>query len=198
MRDKLLVILVASVLLAATGALAYTSGVPTGLTGAPGEDTCANCHDNLNTGPGGATITAPGTYSAGETIEVLVDVFHAGQEKWGLEITALDDSNQPVGQFVITDAVRTQLDVDGGTELAVVFGAGLEMFPPKSVYGFDVVEEHLADGWRWWYAIHNHTIQRNGERLVSKRLSRVSRRCFSTRSMRRIPVRPGSSRRAAG
>jgi hypothetical protein len=40
------------------------------------------------------------------------------------------------------------------------------MFPPKSVYGFDVVEEHLADGWRWWYAIHNHTIQRNGERLA--------------------------------
>ena len=57
-------------------------------------------------------------------------------------------------------------DVDGGTELAVVFGAGHEMFPPKSVYGFDVVEEHLADGWRWWYALHNHTIQRNGERLA--------------------------------
>ena len=114
MRDKLLVILVASVLLAATGALAYTSGVPTGLTGAPGEDTCANCHDNLNNGSGGVTISAPATYSAGETIEVFVQAFHGGQRKWGFEITALDDSNQPVGQFVITDAARTQLDVDGG------------------------------------------------------------------------------------
>ena len=39
--------------------------------------------------------------------------------------------------------------VDGRTELAVVFGAGREMYPPKSVYGFDVVERYRAGGWRW-------------------------------------------------
>jgi hypothetical protein len=56
--------------------------------------------------------------------------------------------------------------VDGSTELAIVFGAGDEMFPPKSVYGFDVVDAYRADGWRWAYALHNHTTQRKGERLA--------------------------------
>ena len=115
MRQKLFVILVASVLLAATGSYAYTPGVPTGLTGAPGEGTCANCHDNLNNGSGGVTITAQTEYQEGETIDVFVQVFHSGQRKWGFELTALDESDQPVGEFVIADAERTQLDEDGDT-----------------------------------------------------------------------------------
>lgn len=53
-----------------------------------------------------------------------------------------------------------------GTRLLVVFGAGQEMFVPRGFYGFDVVEERLAEGWTFWYAIHNHTTQRNGERLA--------------------------------
>ena len=53
-----------------------------------------------------------------------------------------------------------------GPELAVVFGAGAEMYPPKSVYGFDVVDAYRAVGWRWIYALHNHTTQRNGDRLA--------------------------------
>jgi len=114
-KGKLFFVAVALLFLVASTAQAYTPGVPTGLTGAPGEDTCANCHDNLNTGPGGATITAPTQYLAGETIDVLVDVFQDGQEKWGFELTALDELNEPVGQLVIVDAERTQLDVDGDT-----------------------------------------------------------------------------------
>ena len=115
MRKILFVAVSGLLFLAAIGAQGYTPGVPTGLTGAPGEDTCANCHDNLNTGPGGATITAPTQYQAGETIDVQVDVFHTGQEKWGFELTALDDLDQPVGTFVLVDPDRTQLDTDGGT-----------------------------------------------------------------------------------
>jgi hypothetical protein len=52
------------------------------------------------------------------------------------------------------------------TDLVVVFGAGTETFSPKSVYGFDVVDEYLGRGWSYWYALHNHTIQRNGPRLA--------------------------------
>lgn len=55
---------------------------------------------------------------------------------------------------------------NGESRLAIVFGAGEEMFPPKTVYGFDVVDEYRARGWRYRYALHNHTIQRNGERLA--------------------------------
>lgn len=57
-------------------------------------------------------------------------------------------------------------DVDGQPRLALVFGAGDELFPPKTVYGFDVVEEYLAEGWSYWYALHNHTTQPNGSLLA--------------------------------
>ena len=144
MRDKLLNALVASVLLAAAGAHAFTPGVPTGLTGAPGEDTCANCHDNLNTGSGGVTITAQTDYAAGETIDVLVEVFHPGQEKWGFELTALDDSDQPAGQFVLVDADRTQLDTDGDTGRQYVM---------HTAAGCDQGMPHMSLGWLFqWVA----------------------------------------------
>ncbi len=57
-------------------------------------------------------------------------------------------------------------ETEGGFDLFIVFGAGLEMFPPKEVYGFDVVDRYLADGWSYWYALHNHTIQKNGTLLA--------------------------------
>jgi hypothetical protein len=53
-----------------------------------------------------------------------------------------------------------------GPDVVIVFGAGSEMFPPREVYGFEVVERFLADGWSYWYAIHNHTVQKNGDLLA--------------------------------
>jgi hypothetical protein len=53
-----------------------------------------------------------------------------------------------------------------GPDLVVVFGAGSQMFPPKDVYGFEVVARFLAEGWSYWYAIHNHTVQKNGDLLA--------------------------------
>jgi len=53
-------------------------------------------------------------------------------------------------------------DTAEGEEVAVVFGAGSEMFPPRSVHGFEIVDEHVADGWRFWYMLHNHTRQSSG------------------------------------
>lgn len=53
-----------------------------------------------------------------------------------------------------------------GSPLMVVFGAGSETFPPRKVYGFEVVEGLVADGWSYWYAIHNHTIQQHGDRIA--------------------------------
>jgi len=53
-----------------------------------------------------------------------------------------------------------------GPDLLVVFGAGSEMYPPKDVYGFEVIRHFRAEGWSYWYAIHNHTIQKNGVLLA--------------------------------
>ena len=51
---------------------------------------------------------------------------------------------------------------EGRQEVAVVFGAGEEPFPPRSVYGFEIVDDYLDEGWRYWYLLHNHTTQRDG------------------------------------
>lgn len=57
-------------------------------------------------------------------------------------------------------------EADSGTELFVVFAAGSEMFVPRGWYGFDLVDDYLSDGWDFWYVIHNHTTQSNGDRLA--------------------------------
>lgn len=64
----------------------------------------------------------------------------------------------------IASVLRKQRD--GQDMLAVVFGAGDLMFPEKAYYGFDVVEQLIAEGWSFWYVLHNHTIQKNGNRLA--------------------------------
>lgn len=58
------------------------------------------------------------------------------------------------------------LEAEGERRIAVVFGAGDGMYPPKSVYGFDLVDDYVARGWRYAYALHNHTLQKNGDRLA--------------------------------
>ncbi|MEX2125269.1 MAG: hypothetical protein WD795_15360 [Woeseia sp.] len=65
-----------------------------------------------------------------------------------------------------TEFLASVLRRDGSKDVIVVFGAGNEMFPPKSVYGFDIVDEYLAQDWRFWYALHNHTLQEKGELLA--------------------------------
>ncbi|MEQ9400222.1 MAG: hypothetical protein RJQ04_13755 [Longimicrobiales bacterium] len=53
-----------------------------------------------------------------------------------------------------------------GPRLKVVFAAGSEMLVPRGWYGFDLVADHVEDGWTSWYAIHNHTTQTNDGRLA--------------------------------
>lgn len=44
------------------------------------------------------------------------------------------------------------------TRLRVQFAGGEDMFPPKSLYGLDRIEQAIADGWELWVALHNHTV----------------------------------------
>lgn len=55
--------------------------------------------------------------------------------------------------------------VDGEARLRVYLGAGDELFPPKSVYGFDQVERDVADGWAYVAMLHNHTLQTVGDEI---------------------------------
>ena len=64
-------------------------------------------------------------------------------------------------EFIASVLRKSAGDTD---QLLVVFGASDQMFPAKAFYGFDVVDRYRADGWQFWYVLHNHTVQKNGER----------------------------------
>ena len=48
----------------------------------------------------------------------------------------------------------------------IYVGASDQMFPPKSVYGIDQARADVADGWRLDVLLHNHTVQRRGDRMA--------------------------------
>lgn len=101
---------------------AYTSGPPPSRTGAPGEETCHECHNSydLNDPSGGVTIGGlPDSYVAGgDPIDFTVTVFQDGtngiRKDWGFELTVLDASNVFAGALVASDATNTQRIDDGG------------------------------------------------------------------------------------
>jgi len=93
---------------------AFSSGPLPGFTGAPGEGHCTECHDSFgeetNQGNGFVAIDGPARYEAGERLTVTVSVGQPGAQRWGFQITALTtDTDEPAGQFVITDPLHTQL-----------------------------------------------------------------------------------------
>lgn len=109
---KLITIFIA--LSAASLAVAFSTGPLPGFTNAPGESNCTECHDSFgetpNQGIGFMTIQAPSRYEPGQRYPITIQVTHPGQRRWGFEVTALTaDTDQPAGQFVITDPLHTQL-----------------------------------------------------------------------------------------
>ncbi|MBI4469432.1 MAG: hypothetical protein HY650_08945 [Acidobacteria bacterium] len=91
---------------------AYSTGPPVGFTGAPGEDTCAQCHDDTgpNSGNGSVSLSGlPSVYQLGQRYAVTVQVHQPGQERWGFQVTALTVEGQPAGNFALVDSERTQI-----------------------------------------------------------------------------------------
>jgi hypothetical protein len=68
----------------------------------------------LNSGDGVLDITAPLDYSAGDTLSIVISLAKTGQSRWGFEATVLDLSDQPVGEFLVTDPTNTQAEIDIG------------------------------------------------------------------------------------
>ena len=77
-RTRALRLLAAGALMLVAGsALASSGGAPNGLTGAPGESTCTNCHSTfpLNSGAGSLALGGfPESYVAGQTYDLTVTV----------------------------------------------------------------------------------------------------------------------------
>lgn len=91
-------------------------GAPPSSTGAPGEITCAEsgCHDD---GPMPQehqshrlhVSTKNGGYRPGDTIDVSVHVNDPEIQRFGFQLTAVDQAGRAMGQFIITDPENTQI-----------------------------------------------------------------------------------------
>ncbi len=90
--------------------LAFSFNPPDGLTGAPGESTCMDCHvgNDLNAAGGSLMLTVPQVYTPGQVYDIMVNLSRSGQSRWGFQMTALNENNVRAGTFATAD-VNTQL-----------------------------------------------------------------------------------------
>ena len=68
---------------------AFPNEPPTGVTGAPGEFTCAVCHSGGGVGDGSLSIDAPDQYQPGMAYTITVTLQDPGQSRWGFELIPL-------------------------------------------------------------------------------------------------------------
>jgi hypothetical protein len=89
-----------------------------GHTGAPGETSCSGCHAGTdNSGTANITFSIAGgvtQYTPGQVYSVTVSITQTGIDKMGFSCLALKNSNNTtIGNFQLTDAIRTRTYVDG-------------------------------------------------------------------------------------
>ncbi len=99
-------------LIASSGSvLANSFGPLDGLTGAPAENNCTQCHtgNELNASGGSLMLTIPETYEPNAVYTIIVNLSHTGQKRWGFEMTALDADGTRAGSFAADDAGNTQV-----------------------------------------------------------------------------------------
>ncbi len=91
-------------------------GAPPSSTGAPGEISCAEsgCHDDgpipQNHGSHLLSIeTRNGTFIPGDTALITVHVQDPEVQRFGFQVTAIDEYGTAIGEFLITDSLHTQI-----------------------------------------------------------------------------------------
>ena len=91
--------------------LANSFGPLDGLTGAPTENNCTQCHfgNELNASGGSLMLTIPETYEPNRVYTIIIDLSRAGQSRWGFEMTALDAGGARAGSFEVDSAANTQV-----------------------------------------------------------------------------------------
>ena len=91
-----------------------SSGAPTSSTGAPNEQTCAmsGCHDDNSLNSGTAKLTVDiGKFGDNNFrgLPIKIKITDAQKVRFGFQVTALNEFNKKIGQFIITDSTRTQI-----------------------------------------------------------------------------------------
>jgi len=93
-------------------ALGYSTGPPAAHAGAPGETSCIACHYSYALNGGSGTLLLSGlplAYQPGQEVDLTITLTHAGQRRFGLQLTAVDDAGRQAGQLMVVSPLRTQL-----------------------------------------------------------------------------------------
>ena len=86
---------------------------PLGLTGAPKESTCRDCHGRAVGKGGSVTVTGmPAEYVPGAVYILMVQVAMTGQKRWGFETTILKADGTQGGDLIATDTRNTRRSVN--------------------------------------------------------------------------------------
>ena len=96
---------------------AFSGGPPNGLTGAPSENNCMQCHagNALDAAGGSLMLTVPENYLPGEVYDIAINLSRTGQSKWGFEMTALNGNGARAGTFAPRDG-NTQLSEENSKQ----------------------------------------------------------------------------------
>lgn len=105
-----------SVVAAIPRAEAYSDQPPARRTGAPGENTCAACHNGgLNDSQGTLSILGvPANYTPGQSYTITVSLARAGQTRWGFELTCLLTSTSGAGGTITSTSPLTATQLSSG------------------------------------------------------------------------------------
>lgn len=107
-NHSLLPFLIVGFSLCLIGASVYSSGAPSGYSGAPGDGTCVVCHSSypLNSGDGSVVVEAPATFDVGAPINLIVRTSKPGAARLGFQITVRDTNGSMAGAFELTDGTQ--------------------------------------------------------------------------------------------
>lgn len=93
---------VLSLLLSTLPLLALPTGAPPGNTGAPGHNTCVQCHRSFPLNPEGGSVRVQAVnYRPGQSQTLRITVSHPESQRWGFQIVArwAKDPTQTAGTF---------------------------------------------------------------------------------------------------
>ncbi len=102
-------------------AFTYSSGPIDGVTGAPNEGNCTQCHSGtVNSGTATLAIEVVGspgttTFNPGQTYDMQVSFGNDTRTTHGFELTAVGQNGEN-GTIIVSDQVNTQLSNSGGQQ----------------------------------------------------------------------------------
>lgn len=117
---------------------AFAEGPDGGLTGAPGELTCAvaGCHGGEpNTGPGQFLIIGPTMYEPGNRYQISVKhmTTDTSRKRWGFQLTALDGTNNRAGDLANLSGLTQTLEGGPGGHRQYIEHGFLQTFTGQSL-----------------------------------------------------------------